>query len=227
MLRTLVFSSMLLVVLAPLASADEGAADCEPGQPYVGYRNTDLARAIVQGATSGVASLALCEGEQWDGEDAVQPGEPSACPGPRVDVDPSALSTNVCLGEDVNDAPGSDPLNPVGVRASTANLQEAYVSANVALVARGALYVGTCGADDPGLEGAASCAGTRELRTGLYARDNTPGNIIATAVTCLIRIICYVSENDCSYETYVYGMYHPPSECGRDNTALGFGVILP
>ena len=217
----------LLLALAslPIAVADEAAADCEDEQPWIGYRTSEPVRAAARPALEGMGiGLEACEGEQWDGQDAVEPDWTASCTG-SVEPDPDGANAGICMGADPNAMSGDEVTTPVGVRASTAE-REAYLGTNVLLVGRVALYAGTCGEGEPGLEGDASCDGAREVRTGLYARDNTPGNILATLGQCTRWIICYVSESDCSHDTYVRGAMDPPSQCGRDNTALGASILL-
>lgn len=217
--------SLVLLSLPP-AKADEALADCEPDQPWIGYRSTDPVRAIVDPAlvAHGV-TLDACEGEQWDGQDPLGPNEPANCAG-ALDLDPSRLHASFCQGPDPNE--GWDNVTaPVGARVSSNDLREGYLALDLAFVARASVYAGTCGAGEEGLEGAASCGGTRELRTGIYVRDNTPGNAIVTALTCMRYVGCYVAESDCTHAVYLYGAYNPPSPCGRDNTAFGAAVVLP
>ena len=227
-IRTLHLSIAFLLCLAalPSALADEAAAECEEGQPWIGYRTSEPARATAEPMLEDAGfGFDACEGEQWDGQDAVQPGWSAPCAGYLHTV-PEEAAAGMCLGADPNGMSGQDPLAPLGFRASTSELREGYLAANVVLVARVAVYVGTCGEDERGLEGETSCQGARELRTGVYARDNTPGNVLATLVQCSTQIICYVSEGDCSHETYVRSAMTGERMCGRDNTAFGVSLIL-
>ncbi|HET6405416.1 MAG TPA: hypothetical protein VFH78_12285 [Candidatus Thermoplasmatota archaeon] len=188
-------------------------ADCEADQPWIGYARTDGVRALARPALAEHgATFDACEGEQWDGQDSV--------------VEGTTLSTG--LGADPNDAPENDPFAPAAARASVRDASELYLAANVAFAGRVALYAGTCGAGEAGLEGASACGATRELRAGLYYRDNTPGNA-ATHLSprCLFSVIgCPVGEWDCDQATYMRSAYGDPWLCGRDNTAFGIGLRL-
>lgn len=199
-------------LLLPFASADEAISDCEADQPWIGYRSTDPVRAIVAPLAAGSGALVeACEGEQWDGQDGIEGG----------------TTFGYGLGEDPNAGPVGSPFDPFGVRVTSRGTSEVYVALRVEFVGRFAVYGGTCGAGETGLEGAASCEGTRALRSGVYARDGTPGNVLATIVTCGFRVTgCYVEESDCSQAVYQQGQYVPPSPCRRDNTAFGVGLVL-
>lgn len=185
-------------------------------------------RDAVRDATNGIVSLEACEGEQWDGQDASGPAGPSHCPGPSSQLRPDAFLLALCGGPDPNPGSGSDPLNPTRARVSSAGLREAYASGHVVFVGRVAVYAGTCAAGEDGLEGSAACSGTRELRTGLYVRDDTPGNMLTHVATCWSSVICRPpQETDCSHEAYMHGAMTGQQLCARDNTAFGVMVILP
>lgn len=206
--------------------ADEGAADCEEGQWSVGHRTTRAAFLALENATRGTGvGYAACEGEHWDGQDTVHRDEAWSCT-PYVDPQPGSAALAWCLPSDPNLARGDDPLSPLGARASTRDLREVYLAANVAFVARVAVYAGACGAGGRGLEGETECRGAQEARAGIYARDNTPGNIVATA-TCTRVVGCWYPESDCSYETYEASARSGERYCSRDNTAFGAMLVLP
>lgn len=220
-----------LLVLAlfamPVAAADEAHADCEATQPWIGYRTTDGARATIEPALAQHGLLVdACEGEQWDGQDGVQPDTGGSCSG-TIDTDPDEIFAALCEPADPNAVAGDDPTTPLRARLSTRGASEAYVATSAVLLARTAVYVGTCGEGEPGLEGEASCGGTRELRIGIYVRDDTPGDLLwGLTPPCLISITGHcMSENDCSQATYQYGAYDPPSQCMRDNTAIGARIV--
>lgn len=202
-----------LSLVLPFAAADESHSDCEEEQPWIGYRTSDPVRALAAPMIEDAGVFAsACEGEQWDGQDSIAGRDTVA----------------YRLGEDPNTMASDDPLDPVGARATLRDENEAYLALNLALVGRAAIYVGTCGAGEAGLEGEASCRGTRELRSGVYVRDNTPGNGPTNLLRCLLSVAgCYVSESDCSQEIYQQGAYNPPSQCQRDNTAFGAMLVLP
>lgn len=224
-MRSLLLFVSASLLFAPVAAADENRADCEAGQPWFFAERSGVQPTFdaVDDATPG--DLAFCEGEQWDGQDSVN-DQPASCTG-SVSLDPPSFA--LCLGPDPNSAPSDDVNTPLGARASTDGSNEAYVAVNVAFASRVALYVGTCGTGEAGLEGEATCAGSRELRTGLYWRDNTIGNIIVQLTPrCLLSITgCGAAENDCDHATYRAEQEGAGYACGRDNTALGASLLLP
>lgn len=224
-MRTYVLVLSAALLLAPVAAADEDTADCEEGQPWFFAERSGVQPTFdaLDAATPG--DLALCEGEQWDGQDNVD-DQRAACTG-TWDLDPPFVG--LCLDRDPNSAPSDDLNRPLGARASTDGSNEVYTAIHVAFVSRAAIYVGTCGEGEAGLEGQASCAGSRELRTGLYWRDNTFGNMITQLTPrCLLSVIgCYPTEADCDYETYRVEQEVGGGYCDRDNTAFGASLILP
>lgn len=191
----------LALGLAPLAAAtpaSEEHPDCEAGQPWIGYRSTmPLMQAYAGlGAPGG---LHPCEGEHWDGQDPLRSGWDS-CSG-SASLDPSALRAGLCMQADPNAGPSDDPLNPVGVRLSTDGTDAAYAAANVAFVGRVAVY-----ADDD--------------TVAVYARDNTPGNMLVTILGPWRITQDYRPESDCDQATYQQGAMTGTPLCWRDNTAI-------
>ncbi|HET6405415.1 MAG TPA: hypothetical protein VFH78_12280 [Candidatus Thermoplasmatota archaeon] len=202
----LLAASMTLVGM-PVAAADEAHPDCEDGQPLVGYRSTLFLRDLLEGNPAG---LYACEGEHWDGQDTVQGDEAASCT-PTVSAVPDDLFVAFCQGSDPNAAPSLDASQPLAVRVGSANYEEAYASTNIGGVGRAVLYVGP------------------EM-TAVYVRDNTPGNVLATAVSAPGITQGYVSENDCDQATYQGGaMAGDRTRCGRDNTAVTvqYARLLP
>lgn len=192
---TIVFLAIAMTaVAAPFALADETAPDCEDDQSMIGYRTTDFAKDTVRGL-----GLNVCEGEHWDGQDTVQPDQSPSC-NPSTSLVPTDLFVGFCTGTAPDTGSQEDPLT-TGARVSSANLNEVYVGADIHPVGMAFVYVG------PGT-------------IALYIHDNTPGNLLATVVSAPRVTQGYVSENDCSQSTYQTGAYFPPSECGRDNTAV-------
>ena len=202
----LLAASMTLVGL-PLAAADEGAPDCEPGQPLIGYRSTLFIRdmLVAQGLDD---NLYVCEGEHWDGQDTVQGDQTATCAGPSVNAVPSDLFVAFCQGADPNTAPSLSTDQPLGVRAGSSNLNEVYTSVNIGGVGRAALYLGPNSA-------------------AIYLRDNTPGNVLANVVSAARITQGFPDELDCDQTTYHNGAMTPPSQCGRDNTAITIEYALP
>lgn len=196
---------MTLVAL-PLAAADEADPDCEANQPLIGYSSTLFVRdqLVNRGLDD---NLYVCEGEHWDGQDSVQGDETGAC-SPTVNAVPTDLFVGFCQAADPNAGPSLEPTQPLGVRVGSANANSVYASSNIAAVGRAAVYVGPSEA-------------------GVYLRDNTPGNVLASAVSAARITQGVPGENDCSQETYQTGAFFPPSQCVRDNTAITVHYALP
>lgn len=87
------------------------------------------------------------------------------------------------------------------------------------------MYAGVCEGGD-GLEGEAECRATREARVGLYARDNSPNNVVST-LTCVRVTGCWSPESDCDHATYERGARVGDPRCDRDNTAFGLMLLVP
>ena len=141
-------------------------------------------------------SKPVCEGEHWDGQDPINSGQTS-CQGT---IDLNNLLVGVCLGQDPNAISGEDPLS-TGIRVSVDESGRVYGAANIILVGRAATYVG-------------------QDAVSVYVRDNTPGNVLATAVSAARITQGFPSENDCSQAVYQEGANTQQPLCGRDNTAI-------
>lgn len=190
-------AASFVVVGLPLATASEDNPDCESNQPWIGYRTTAPVRDTytAMGAPGG---LNPCEGEHWDGQDSTNSANPGCTP--SASPDPADAYVIYCLGPDPNAMTGEDPLNPLGVRVSSDG-SESYVGANIVLVGRVVVYVGPDA-------------------VGVYLRDNTPGNLLATVISAARVTQGYVSENDCDQSLYQQGAMSGTPLCGRDNTAI-------
>lgn len=235
---TLIAVALLSVPAIPLAMADETKADCEPGQQWAGYTSTDGLRGLV-GSIIGANTVRPCEGEHWDGQDSVQPaqnpGNGAGCNKAQNVLSPNSIFLGSCMSPDPNNG-GADPLSgngqPVVFRVSYLNAggktQEAYIALDIALVGRTAVYNGECQRGDTGIEGNSACQGSGQSRTGVYLRDNTPGNILAQAVSAPGITKGHVAESDCDQATYAKGANTNNRDlCGRDNTAITVDSILP
>lgn len=233
---TLLAASLILVGV-PFAAADQTTndtkADCGPNQAWIGYTSTAFLRDFYNNGLGKPAGLNTCEGEHWDGQDSVQPGQNPGSTAPCAGSDvqgPESFFVGLCRSPDpTSPASAFDTLTPVALRVSGksggAAYQEAYTAVDIFLVGQAVLYVGHCDAGASGLEGDSSCDGARQTRTGVYLRDNTPPNALATAVSAAGVTKGYVSEGDCDQATYEKGAYDPNPDtarthCGRDNTAI-------
>jgi hypothetical protein len=226
----------LVSVTLPLAVADETKADCEPGQQWAGYATSDPNRVLIESLLGQENMIEACEGEQWDGQDSVEPaynpGTGSDCTVGVTNADPNDLFVGSCMAPDPNSG-GADPLagngQPVTFRVSKhsgSDSEQVYVAADIALVGRAATYAGECGDGGSGLEGSSSCASGGEQRAGVYLRDNTLGNLLAQAVSAPGITKGHVSEGDCSQSLYAQGANSGDRTlCGRDNTAVGVQLI--
>lgn len=213
MKTTIIFlAATLMVVGMPFAAADETHADCEDGQAFIGYRTTQSLHAayVTAGSPGG---LFVCEGEHWDGQDSVrgdEAGTTDCLQNPQVD--PSGFVA-LCANSDINEGDADPTLaaSPVAFRVSNAG-SEAYVGTNIFSVGRAVVYT-----DGEGM-------------VGIYLRDNTPGNVLATVVSSAGITKGYPSEDDCDQATYEVGAYdlNPDTartHCGRDNTAITLYVL--
>ena len=237
---TLIAVALMSVPAIPLATADETKADCEPGQQWAGYTTTDAARGLAE-SFIGANTLRPCEGEHWDGQDSVQPGKNPGngvgCNKAQNSVNTNSIFLGSCMAPDPNNG-GADPLagngQPVVFRVSYlnagGNTQEAYVALDIALVGRAVVYNGECQKGDKGLEGSSTCspAGSGQSRTGVYIRDNTPGEVLAQVISAAGVTKGHVSQGDCDQATYKAGANSGDREaCGRDNTAITVDSVLP
>lgn len=196
----ILLAAAFVLVGVPFAAADESDPDCEADQPWIGYRTTGPVRSVYYtNAPAPLNTVNTCEGEHWDGQDSVQPDQSTTCT-PSANPDPADFFVGSCLNADPNTALGEDPTNPLGFRVSTDGSQ-VYTAANIALVGRAAVYVGQDSA-------------------GVYLRDNTPSNVLATVVSSARVTQGYVDETDCSQATYQEGAMTGTPLCGRDNTAI-------
>lgn len=196
-----VVAALAVLLLAPFAAAtpaSESDPDCESTQPWIGYRNT-MAVMENYSALGSPGGVQPCEGEHWDGQDPLR-SEWDSCVG-AFSTDPEGPSAGLCMQQDPNAMSGDDVTTPLGVRVSLDGTDAAYAAANVALVARVAVY-----ADDD--------------TVALYARDNTAGNLFATLLNPRWGWNPYISENDCDQATYQHGAMTGTPLCGRDNTAI-------
>lgn len=247
-----ILAVLLATPVLSVAGANESTADCEKSvtwtdengrentgpQPWTGYKQTDAARTFFYEATSGTPLyFNNCEGEHWDGQDAAS-GDYHASPSPCEQVDPSVpdpehARVDSCMGADPNDGT-SNPLenvgNPVRLRATSVRTQgneQVYLGAQIGAVGWAVIYLGHCDGSGAGLEGAASCEGTNQLRQAVYVRDDTPGDVLATAVSAPGITKGHVSQADCDEGTYMSGAEQGSREyCGRDNTAITLEEIL-
>lgn len=226
----------LVSVATPLAFADETKADCEPDQQWIGYKTSDSTRELITGFTG--QTVTPCEGEQWDGQDNVQPaqnpGSGEGCTSPATSQSNNGVFVGSCMAPNPNDG-GADPFagngQPVTFRVSLRSVgttTEGYTAVDIALVGRAAVYTGTCQAGGAGIEGAASCAGNGQQRNAVYLRDNTPGNVLAQVVSAAGITKGHPSEADCDQSTYKTGANTDNRDlCGRDNTAITLDFLLP
>lgn len=194
-------TSMLLLGMAPVALAAENAPDCESTQPWIGYTTTTSVQSFYENDLGAPGGLYVCEGEHWDGQDTVAPGSGNSCGTYADSVSPSSIAVGNCMYADAK--PRADALNaqPLGFRVSSDGSQQ-YLGVDIALVGQAVLYHGN------GM-------------VGVYLRDNTPVNGLATVVSAPGITKGYVSENDCDQATYQQGaMTNDRTLCGRDNTAI-------
>lgn len=233
-------AASLVSVGVPVAVGAEDKADCEPTQGWIGYTSTKPIKDFVEEFALPVVVFP-CEGEQWDGQDNVQPGEGgefgTACAPPRVAPGEGGTSgfVGACMNANPNDGGADAPgLKPLGTRVSwrtTGANAEVYVGVDIALVGRAVVYTGACQEGSRGLEGDEQCDGQAQSRTGAYVRDNTLGgqeNYLATIVSMPGITKGYVKEGDCDQATYQKGAETGNRDlCGRDNTAIGLDVLLP
>lgn len=219
-------------------NASSGRANSGLGSQADGVINQHGNRAIVDN----------CEGEHWDGQDTVNNesrNEPTttadpACTPKVTETATTDFSVTNCQRADINENTDG-PLGraPLAFRVSgkgngNGGYQEVYVGLDIMLVGRAAVYAGTCSDGTSGLEGAASCDSAaspihgRQSRTGVYLRDNTPGNVLATIVSAAGITRGEAGEGDCTQEQYQLGVEEGNRKrCTRDNTAVTVDLLLP
>lgn len=200
----------------------------------------------------GPATVMVCEGEHWDGQDSVQPqyaNDPDeTCTNQAVDVNQDSynLAYNQCA--DPGDNPQFDVFNPIGVRYSAQGDKEAlnHGSAYLFLRINGVGEVGTFAGGCHKLLGATTmygffngeqgCQGNQAGHgaLGVYLQDDTPFslNLLASVVSALRLTKGYVSDGDCSQATYDQSAQNVaanpprPPTCGRDNTAITIELLV-
>lgn len=230
----------LVVVALPLVSADETKADCESGQGWAGYTQTDPARELYHSifVTGTDPTVDNCEGEHWDGQDSVyrsdadHQGTPGC--GPVLSTS-GATSLNSCAGwDDAQNGPSPDPTTngrALDLRLSvrqTNDGAEVYVLTDIAVVGRAAVYDGVCSGSGAGLEGATACSGSLQDRSAVFLKDNTPGELLATVVSAIGLTKGHAADGDCDQATYQHGAETGDrSLCGRDNTAITVDALIP
>lgn len=241
-MRTIIATLMTVsvaITALPLVHADETKADCEPGQAWIGYGQTDAARALYYSlvAPGDPRISGACEGEHWDGQDTAgsyDPGSASTatCTSPSVTGTTATVAS--CMGPDINNGGASIPAKPLATRASaTAGTGGAatYIGLDIPLVGRVATYQGVC-VTGGSIEGLA-CAGKVGTRSAIYLRDNTNQatggqDALANAVSTTGITKGHASEADCTQEEYERGARSgDKSICGRDNTAITIETLLP
>lgn len=209
----ILFVATILVASAPFAAALENEPDCESNQPWIGYGTTDSVRAAYNGLQRP-GGVNVCEGEHWDGQDSVQDDEVAtsdcATAAQQRVSSPDDAFVSLCGDQNINDgeADPTDGASPVAIRVSKFG-DSVYVGGNIFAVGRAVVW--TNGQDS----------------AAVYLRDNTPGNVLATAISSARVTKGFVSENDCDQATYQAGAYAPAGEsrCGRDNTAITVSVL--
>ena len=230
----------LVVVALPLVKADETKADCESGQGWAGYTQTDSARTLYHSifVTGTDPTVDNCEGEHWDGQDSVYRSDPqhnsAAGCGPVLNSGAGVNSVNSCAGwDDAQNGASPDPTingraldTRLSVRQDSSGA-EVYVLTDIAVVGRAAVYTGACHGGN-GLEGATSCGSSTEDRTAVFLKDNTPGELLATVVSAIGLTKGHAADGDCDQATYQHGAQTGDrSLCGRDNTAITVDALIP
>lgn len=234
-----IFALGLVTVALPLAAADETKADCEPGQQWIGYQQTDAFRTLVWSSPVG-HKVTPCEGEHWDGQDNVQPGQntgtgPTCTKNKLSGTDPNNFFFGNCMNRDPNEG-AADPTGGNGQpltfrvsRSAQGGTDETYIALNVGLVGRAVVYVGKCDAGSRNLEGAAGNCASSAYRAGAYIRDDTPPNALAQVISAGGITKGHVSESDCNQTKYAEGANAPNggdrSKCGRENTAITVDLL--
>jgi hypothetical protein len=239
----ILLGASLVLVTLPFALADETKADCEtsvggthPGvQPWPGYGQTDALRTLFYAIDTG-HHLNVCEGEHWDGQDNVQPGQNPGVGAGCHPVTSTGSAPSLFVGSCMNADPNEGAADPTGGNGqpltfrvstlSTSNDAQVYIATDVGLVGRAVVYQGVCQNAGGSLEGQ-SCGSAHATRTGTYLRDDTPGNVLATVVSSAGITRGHVAETDCNQSEYQSGAYDGTRGCGRDNTAISVETLLP
>lgn len=231
--------SLMSLALVPLVAADETQPDCEAQQGWIGYTTTRPFTGPIDTFLGDNAHLQVCEGEHWDGQDTVRPGDnpghTPSCTAADVTSAPESFFIGNCQNADPNDgAPstsGTPPTAVLGLRVSGATAADGgavYVIADIYGVGKAGTYADAC----------TGCGATADTLAGVYVEDNTNqiglNNILATVVSSAGITRGYVDEGDCAQGdgqtpgTYQYGAETGDrQQCGRDNTAVSAELILP
>lgn len=181
--------------------------ECAEDQPWVGYRSTEPVRQL---ATGTGLDAGMCEGEHWDGQDAIRAGG-EACQTEVLTTDGTPWGASYCHGHDPNACCTLDPLALAGLRVTLTG-HEAYAAGGAILVGNAALYVGL--RDD--------------VMVAAYYRDGTPGNLVFSIVPRPPVSYGHVNESDCDQAAYQQAAWNQAAEqCGRDNTAFTAYAGLP
>lgn len=203
--------------------------------PGIGWYNPSLAFLDDNGDGAdvpvGPATLMVCEGEHWDGQDTIggDYANSGTCSGQLVDLPNDRYIIAVGQCPTPADNTPFDPTSPVGVRVSAQgdvnqdgdtsdlgfNHGAAYASIRIINVGEAAVFAGGChnlAGDQLGPSSAFGSAGTQECQgevghgvLGVYLQDDmvTPvDNTVARVVTLLRLTKGYVAEGDCTQAEY-------------------------
>lgn len=194
---------------SPATPSDETRPGCEPTQPWIGYGRTHELHAAYR-SLDPQERVNTCEGEHWDGQDNVQPGHrpPAGGPAcPAAEAPEGGIAASNCMQPNPNF--GESTL--LGFRVTTKGT-DAYFAITIGVLGRASFSEST----------------TQEKATaGLYLRDNTEGDLLATAVSSTRITRGFVRNGDCTQAQYEAGAYGESPSCGRDNTALTIEALLP
>lgn len=189
----------------------------------------------------GPARVTACEGEHWDGQDAVGPREhdgdvPPACYGQRVDLQEQHASLALAQCPDPARARDVEVTAPAGARVSLAGgdgAGGAYAAARASGVATVALFAGGClaGGATPARADRvdAPCAGdVGHGAFALYAQDDAPfGTNVIARLLHAPWMRPPVAERDCTAHEYDEdARVGGEPRCFRDNTALTLELIV-
>lgn len=192
--------------VSPTHRDDETAPGCESTQPWIGYGRTHEVRAFYA-SLDPERHVSTCEGEHWDGQDTVQPGHrpPTSGTGGTVCPAAEAPSGGVGVSNCMQPNPNFGESTVLGFRLTTSGTN-AYASTTIGPLGRAAV----------------SQTSTQEgsTTTGVYLKDNTEGDLLASAVSMTRVTRGFVRNADCSQAQYEAGAYGDSPSCGRDNTAM-------